>query len=180
MIRFNTRPSLTVPMALCVLFIATTTLAIENDTQVLSADSHSGNMSYVSDFNTEIIPLDARLPWIERFTSAGAFDARFVLGTAQDEINATDDSGEDPTFEKTSGEYDARGVIRDIQKSSGKLKIEHGPIDRHGMPAMTMMFKVADTDLLDQVSKGEQIDFRVEITAEGFIISELMPVGEGQ
>ncbi|NCF36542.1 MAG: hypothetical protein GWP56_09160, partial [Gammaproteobacteria bacterium] len=38
-----------------------------------------------------------------------------------------------------AGQLDATGVIKQIKASEGKLKIAHGPIERLGMPGMTMM-----------------------------------------
>ena len=54
------------------------------------------------------------------------------------------------------------GEIRKIDKEAGKLTIKHGPIKNLDMPAMTMVFKVKDAAMLDQVAAGDKIRFGVE------------------
>ena len=54
------------------------------------------------------------------------------------------------------------GVIKKIDKEAGKLTIQHGPILNLNMPAMTMVFKLKDAGMIDQVKPGDQINFVVE------------------
>ena len=54
------------------------------------------------------------------------------------------------------------GVIRKIDKGSGKITIKHGEIKNLGMPPMTMVFRVKDGVLLDQFREGDAIRFYVE------------------
>lgn len=54
------------------------------------------------------------------------------------------------------------GVIRKIDKGSGKITIKHGEIKNLGMPPMTMVFRVKDPALLDQLREGDAIRFHVE------------------
>ena len=68
---------------------------------------------------------------------------------------------------------DATGVIKTIRAEQGKVKIEHGPIDRLGMPAMTMMFKLANPKLLEGLEKGESVKFTVDNSAGGFVITAI-------
>ena len=70
---------------------------------------------------------------------------------------------------------DGAGTIRQVR--SDKLKIEHGPIDRLGMPPMTMVFKVSDTAMLEGLEKGQEIEFSVDNSSGGFVITHLMPKG---
>ena len=54
------------------------------------------------------------------------------------------------------------GEVRKVDKSSGKVTIKHGPIDNLGMPAMTMVFRVKDPAMLDQMKEGDKIKFVAE------------------
>ena len=54
------------------------------------------------------------------------------------------------------------GEVRKVDKSSGKVTIKHGPLDNLGMPAMTMVFRVKDPAMLDQMKEGDKINFVAE------------------
>lgn len=51
------------------------------------------------------------------------------------------------------------GEVRKVDKEAGKVTLRHGPIGSLGMPAMTMVFRVADPKMLDQVKEGEKVRF---------------------
>jgi Cu/Ag efflux protein CusF len=67
----------------------------------------------------------------------------------------------------------ASGVIREIDRANSRIKIDHGPISTIGMPAMTMTFKVKNPALLDQVKQGDQVNFEIEQSGLGWIITNL-------
>ena len=54
------------------------------------------------------------------------------------------------------------GEVKKVDKSSGKVTIKHGPLDNLGMPAMTMVFRVKDPAMLDQMKEGDRINFVAE------------------
>ena len=54
------------------------------------------------------------------------------------------------------------GEVRKVDKSSGKVTIKHGPLDNLGMPPMTMVFRVKDSTMLDQMKEGDRINFVAE------------------
>jgi protein SCO1/2 len=72
--------------------------------------------------------------------------------------------------------YDARGIVRDVQKDYAQLVIEHEDIEGL-MPAMTMNFGVADPALLERLEVGDRIEFRLEVTAKGYRVLEAKRVG---
>ena len=76
-------------------------------------------------------------------------------------------------IENTSLGMDATGEIKAIRPNQGKIKIKHGPIDRLGMPAMTMMFKVGDPEMLNGLEKGKSVNFSVDNTSGGFVITHI-------
>jgi len=51
------------------------------------------------------------------------------------------------------------GEVKKIDKGAGKMTIKHGPLENLGMDAMTMVFRVTDPAMLDQVKTGDKIDF---------------------
>ena len=65
------------------------------------------------------------------------------------------------------------GVIREIDRANSRIKIDHGPIPSIGMPAMTMTFKVKNPALLDQAKQGDPVNFEIEQSGLGWIITNL-------
>jgi Cu(I)/Ag(I) efflux system periplasmic protein CusF len=53
----------------------------------------------------------------------------------------------------------SEGEVRKIDKEAGKITIKHGPIANLEMPGMTMVFRVKDPAMLDQVKEGDKIQF---------------------
>ena len=58
-----------------------------------------------------------------------------------------------------SGVAFAPGEVRKVDKDAGKITIKHGPLQNLDMPAMTMVFKVKDSAILDQLKSGDKINF---------------------
>jgi len=54
------------------------------------------------------------------------------------------------------------GEIRKVDKNQSKVTIRHGPIENLGMPKMTMVFRVKDPAMLDQVKPGDKVNFHAE------------------
>ena len=54
------------------------------------------------------------------------------------------------------------GEVKKVDKSAGKVTIKHGPLQNIGMDAMTMVFRVKDPAMLDQVKAGDKISFVAE------------------
>ena len=54
------------------------------------------------------------------------------------------------------------GEVRKIDKEQGKITLKHGEIKNLDMPGMTMVFRVKDPAILDQVKDGDQILFTAE------------------
>ena len=64
-------------------------------------------------------------------------------------------------------------MIREIDRANSRIKIDHGPIPSIGMPGMTMTFKVKKPALLDQVKPGDQVNFEIEKSGLGWIVTNL-------
>jgi Cu(I)/Ag(I) efflux system protein CusF len=54
------------------------------------------------------------------------------------------------------------GEVRKVDKEAGKVTIKHGPLTNLGMPAMTMVFRVKDPAMLDQLKAGDKINFAAD------------------
>jgi Cu/Ag efflux protein CusF len=53
------------------------------------------------------------------------------------------------------------GEVKKVNKEAEKITIRHGELKDLGMPAMTMVFRVKDPLMLDQVKTGDKINFVV-------------------
>jgi Cu/Ag efflux protein CusF len=54
------------------------------------------------------------------------------------------------------------GEVRKIDKAAEKVTLRHAPIANLGMPAMTMVFKVADPKMLDTLKEGDKVRFSAD------------------
>ncbi|MGH8807087.1 MAG: copper-binding protein [Noviherbaspirillum sp.] len=53
----------------------------------------------------------------------------------------------------------SEGEIRTVNKGTGKVTIKHGELKNLDMPPMTMVFRVKDPAMLEQVKAGDKISF---------------------
>jgi len=67
----------------------------------------------------------------------------------------------------------SEGEVRKVDKDQGKLTLRHGPLENLGMPAMTMVFKVADPKLLDGLRDGDKVRFTAEKVNGAFTVTAL-------
>jgi Cu/Ag efflux protein CusF len=65
----------------------------------------------------------------------------------------------------------ATGVVKSIDKANGKVKLIHDPIAVLGWPKMTMFFHLKDAALADQVKEGDAVQFSLEKSPSGYVIS---------
>jgi len=56
----------------------------------------------------------------------------------------------------------AEGEVKKVDKDAGKITLRHGPLLNLDMPAMTMVFRVKDAAMLDQVKPGDKVKFIAE------------------
>lgn len=54
------------------------------------------------------------------------------------------------------------GEVRKVDKDAKKITIRHGDLKNLGMPPMTMVFRVKDPAILDQVKAGDKVAFVAE------------------
>lgn len=56
----------------------------------------------------------------------------------------------------------AEGEVKKVDFEQGKVTLKHGPLDNLGMPAMTMVFKVADAAMLSSINSGDMVKFQAD------------------
>jgi Cu/Ag efflux protein CusF len=56
----------------------------------------------------------------------------------------------------------ADGQVVKIDEAAGKLTLRHGPIKNLDMDSMTMVFRVADPDMLKRVKAGDKVRFQAD------------------
>ena len=78
---------------------------------------------------------------------AGAVHAQSATGAAVTNQIAT-----------ASGEM-TEAEVRKVDKENQKITLRHGEIKNLDMPAMTMVFRVSDTAMLDKVQAGDKVRF---------------------
>lgn len=67
----------------------------------------------------------------------------------------------------------SEGEVKKVDKDTGKMTIKHGPLTNLDMPAMTMVFRVKDPAMLDQVKAGDKIRFVAEKAGGALTVTKL-------
>jgi len=67
------------------------------------------------------------------------------------------------------------GEIRKVDKGAKKITLKHGPIVNLDMPAMTMVFPVADPAMLDRVKAGDKVRFVAEKVGGNVTVTKIEP-----
>lgn len=63
--------------------------------------------------------------------------------------------------------------VRRVDKEAGRITLKHGPIENLEMPAMTMVFRVKDDTLLDQVKAGDKVRFAAEKIMGAYVVTQI-------
>lgn len=67
----------------------------------------------------------------------------------------------------------SEGEVRKVDKDGQKITIKHGPLANLEMPAMTMVFRVTDVAMLDQVKPGDKVNFQADKVGGAFVLVKL-------
>ena len=67
----------------------------------------------------------------------------------------------------------SEGEVRKIDKEQGKITLKHGEIKNLDMPPMTMVFRVKDAAMLDQVKEGDKIRFTADKVGGQFTVTDI-------
>jgi Cu(I)/Ag(I) efflux system protein CusF len=77
------------------------------------------------------------------------------------------------TSHQSAGFTDAE--VRKVDKEAGKVTLKHGAIANLDMPPMTMVFRVKDAAMLDQVKTGDKVRFKAEKIQGAYTVTEVAP-----
>lgn len=88
------------------------------------------------------------------FTNAGSLEfACLIPGHYESGMHG------DVVVEAVGGVEYTKGTVKKINTKSGKVTIIHEELTNLGMPAMTMVFRVAKADMLEKMQAGDEIQF---------------------
>ena len=65
------------------------------------------------------------------------------------------------------------GEVRKVDKEAKKITLKHGPIMNLDMPAMTMVFQVADPAMLDHLKAGDKVKFTADKAGGGYAVTKI-------
>lgn len=97
-----------------------------------------------------------------------------ALLAASPALAADEHGAHHPVADKASAAF-ADGEVRKVDKDAGKVTIKHGPMPNLDMPPMTMVFRVKEPAMLDQLKAGDAIRFRAEKIGGNYTVTELQP-----
>ena len=72
-----------------------------------------------------------------------------------------------------SGPVSGTGIVQGVDKANARVKLTHDPIAALAWPRMTMFFRLKDSALAEKVKEGDAVDFFLEKSASGYVISGL-------
>ena len=84
-----------------------------------------------------------------------------------------DHASHHPDAKATTPASMSEGEVRKVDKSAGKVTIKHGPLANLDMPSMTMVFRVKDPAMLDQVKEGDKIKFSADKIDGALTVTEM-------
>jgi Cu(I)/Ag(I) efflux system periplasmic protein CusF len=73
-----------------------------------------------------------------------------------------------------AADTDTDGEVKKIDKSQSKITIKHGEIKNLDMPAMTMVFRIKDSQQLDGVAVGDKIKFTAEKIDGTYVVTQIV------
>ncbi|MDD2610972.1 MAG: copper-binding protein [Giesbergeria sp.] len=101
---------------------------------------------------------------IRYFLTAGVLAMALPLA-AQTNTPSHTDHDHDYCYDSSASQAPAAmtlGEVRKLDPAQGKITLRHGPIPHLNMPAMTMVFPVAEPQWLDGLKVGDKVEFTVE------------------
>ncbi len=67
------------------------------------------------------------------------------------------------------------GEVRKVDRDNKTITLKHGEIKNLKMSAMTMVFKVKDPVMLDQVKQGDKVRFSAEQVSGTMVVTKIEP-----
>jgi Cu(I)/Ag(I) efflux system protein CusF len=107
-----------------------------------------------------------------------ALIAAVIFASGVNAQNAPAEAGKPPATAAASGQDAAvmtDGEVRKVDRAAGKLTLRHSPIASLDMPAMTMVFRVADPKMLESVKEGDKVRFLAARIDGAITLTKLEP-----
>lgn len=104
---------------------------------------------------------------LHRFCIAAAIGLAFGLNSHAQPAAAPQTTASAPGAALVEGE------VRKVDKEAGKLTLRHGPLPNLDMGAMTMIFRVNDPKMLDQVKAGDKVRFTADRVNGQFTVMQM-------
>lgn len=70
-------------------------------------------------------------------------------------------------------EAEGTGEIKEIRASDREVTLHHEPMEEMNWPAMTMDFRLADSELAEGLSQGDEVRFRMQYGDGDYTIIEI-------
>lgn len=87
-------------------------------------------------------------------------------------VNAQTVSGDSPAAASSASALTS-GEVRKVDNEQAKVTIKHEPITNLDMPAMTMVFRVAQPEMLKQLKTGDKVQFRAENREGAIVVTQI-------
>ena len=68
----------------------------------------------------------------------------------------------------------ATGEVTKLDKAGGRVTLKHGEIKNLDMPPMTMVFRVSDPTLLDNLAVGSRIRFTADRVNGQYVLTSVL------
>ena len=94
-----------------------------------------------------------------------------AFASAQDHAHGS--HGTHSTAQATATAELVDGEVKKIDKDAGKMTLRHGELKNLNMPAMSMVFRVKDPAMLDQVKAGDKVKFAADRVNGAITVVEL-------
>ena len=105
---------------------------------------------------------------------AAVFVTMFVAAFAAQPALAHDDHKKPHSTAAASDAPMVEGEVRKVDKEAKKITLKHGPISNLDMPAMTMVFQVADPAMLDHLKAGDKVKFTADKAGSGYAVTKIV------
>lgn len=67
----------------------------------------------------------------------------------------------------------SNGEIKKVDKDAGKVTIKHGELKNLDMPPMTMVFRVKDPSMLENLKAGDQVGFVADKVSGQLVVTRV-------
>lgn len=108
---------------------------------------------------------------LSKLAFATTLFAAAAFASAQDHAHASHAAESAAQASATAELVD--GEVKKIDKDAGKMTLRHAELKHLNMPAMSMVFRVKDPAMLDQVKTGDKVRFAADRVNGAVTIVEL-------